>query len=118
MIVGLGEIKVVTATMPSGSTTSSGVNLHGYRAFALYVPVLTSAGSALFVSPTANETAGLAAWRNGAGVAYTALTPGGTGNAWLGSDVLNFLEAYNGVVQVSASVAQAAARNFVWYLKG
>ena len=112
-----GEIKSITATMPSGATTSSGVFLGGYRAVALYVPVMTSAGSALFVSPTA-DVAGLGAWRNAAGNAYTAITPGGTGNAFLGSDVLAFLEGFPGIIQVSASVAQAAARNFVWFLKG
>lgn len=112
-----GEIKAVTALMPSGSTTASGVTLGGYRAFGLYVPVLTSAASALFVSPTAGA-AGLAAWRNGAGNAYTATTPGGTGNAFLGDDVLSFLDGYPGIVHVSASVAQASGRQFVWFLKG
>lgn len=113
-----GETKAVTALMPSGSTTASGVPMQGYRAMALYVPILTSAASACFVSPTANVLSGLAAWRNGAGNAYTATTPGGTGNAWLGADVLSFLEGFYGVVHVSASVAQSSGRQFVWFLKG
>lgn len=118
MLATLGETKFITARMPSGATTSSGVYLAGYRNLALYVPVLTSAGSALFVSPTAAATLGLAAWRNAAGNAYTAITPGGTGNAWQGADVLSFLAGFQGVVHVSASVAQAADRDFVWALKG
>ena len=38
-----GEIKIVTATIPSGAGTSSGVNLGGYRNFSLFYPTLTSA---------------------------------------------------------------------------
>jgi hypothetical protein len=110
-----GEIKVVTARIPSGASTASGVSLGGYRHFALWVPVLTSAVVG-FIAPTTGDAFSL--FRNSAAAQYSAATPGGTGGMWLGADGLAFLAGYKGEVRLSAAANQASARDFVWHLKG
>ena len=114
-----GEIKVVTATMPSGAGTSNGVSLGGFRAIALYIPVLTNAVVS-WISPTAAGSTTYSDWRNAAANRYTASSLGGTGNMWLRSTDLDFLVGYAGEVRVSAAAVQTAAaqRDFVWHLKG
>ena len=111
-----GEIKAITANMPSGAATSTGVFLGGYRRLALYVPVITNAVLS-FAAPTAAGGA-LSIFRNAAAQPVTASSLGGTGNFWLGNDVLGALAGYPGIIHISAAAAQTAARNFVWHLKG
>ena len=110
-----GEIKTITATIASGAATSSGIQVGGYRNFALYVPVLTSAAVAFLGAATGGA---FSLFRNSAAAQYSAATPAGTGGQWLGDESLAFLRGFNGEVRVSAAAAQAAARAFVWHLKG
>ncbi len=110
-----GEIKTVTARMPSGAATASGVNLQGYRNFSLFVPTLTSA-VLQFAGPTGG--AGSALFRTQAGAIVTAQPTAGTGAMWMDSNALSFLAGFQGPVWISAAAAQTADRDFVWSLKG
>lgn len=110
----LGEIKVVSALAPSGSPTASGVWLGGYRSVALLVPVINS-GLVEFIAPYTGTTNLL--FRDKAGGAYSAATPGGTGGEWLGSEFFNFLAGYTGPVLPSGA-QQTADAIYVWHLKG
>ena len=102
--------KVVTATIPSGSTTASGVTMQGYALAGLVVPVITSA-LLRFTHDGISISDAL-------GANFSALTPGGTGGVALSSDALTFCAGFNGVIGVSAAVAQGSARDFVWHMKG
>lgn len=110
-----GEIKVVSALAPSGSPTSSGVWLGGFRKVALLVPVINS-GLVEFIAPYTGVTNLL--FRDKAGGAYSAATPGGTGGMWLGSEFFTFLEGFGGPVSVSGGAQQTADTIYVWHLKG
>lgn len=111
----VGEIKNITALIPSGAGTSSGVPMQGYRSMTLLVPLLTSA-MVEFIAPGTASNYHL--FRDKLAGAYSALTPGGTGGMWLGSDALAFLAGHNGEVRISAAAAQAQDSPFVWQLKG
>lgn len=104
------EGKVVTATIPSGSTTASGVVLQGYALAGLVVPVITSA--------LLRFTHDGVVFADSLGSHVSALTPGGTGGVVLTSDGLTFCAGYQGAIGVSAAVAQGSARDFVWHMKG
>lgn len=110
-----GEIKTVTATIPSGAGTSSGLFLGGYRNYSLFVPTLTSAALS-FIGPTGG--AGWTAFRTQAGAVVTAQPTAGTGAMWVDSNALSFLAGYHGEVRISAAAAQASGRDFIWHLKG
>jgi len=117
-----GEIKIVTAMIASGAATSSGIFPGGFRHVSLFIPTLTS-GAVAFLGETARsaDVATGAAWalfRTTAGTQISAAPPGGITAMWLASDNLLFLRGFAGEVRVSAGVAQAADRNFVWNLKG
>ena len=109
------EIKTVSAVMPSGSVTASGVNMQGYALAALIVPVLTSAVLSVAVPFTGVTLTPVA---NAAGSVKTLATPGGTGGVALDSDSLSFLAGLHGPLHLSAAAAQGADRTFVWQLKG
>ena len=109
------EIKIVSAVMPSGATTASGVNMQGYALAALIVPVLTSAVLSVAVPFTGITLTPVA---NAAGSVKTLSTPGGTGGVAIDSDALSFLAGFYGPIHLSAAAAQAADRTFVWQLKG
>lgn len=111
----VGEIKTVTATIPSGAGTSSGIYLGGFGNFNLFVPTLTSAALS-FIAPTGGD--GYAAFRTQAGAVITAQPTAGTGAMWLDANALLFLAGYPGQVRISAAAAQGANRDFVWTLKG
>ena len=110
-----GEIKIVTATIPSGAGTSSGVNLGGYRNFSLFYPTLTSAALS-FIGPTG--WAAFNSFRTQAGAVITAVPTAGTGAGWLDSNALSFLAGYQGEVRISAAAAQGSGRDFIWHMKG
>ena len=114
-----GEIKIVTALIASGSTTSSGIYPGGFRGFALQIPVLTSAATLQLVGAfTGGEFMGFAPT---GGALATFTTPGGTGGIIMlpfGAALVPYLEGFHSEVRISASVAQAADRNFIWHLKG
>ena len=109
------EIKIVSAVMPSGSVTASGVNMQGYALAALIVPVLTSAILSVAVPFTGITLTPVA---NAAGSVKTLATPGGTGGVALDSDSLSFLAGLHGPLHLSAAAAQGADRTFVWQFKG
>jgi len=109
------EIKIVSAVMPSGATTASGVNMQGYALAALIVPVLTSAVLSVAVPFTGVTLTPIA---NAAGSVKTLSTPGGTGGVAVDSDSLSFLAGLHGPLHLSAAAAQGADRTFVWQFKG
>ena|SRR3990167_3588653 len=113
-----GEIKTLTAVMPSGATTASGFFVGGYQHLNILAPVMTSAWLSLAGEHTGG--ASLAPFVNGAGVPLSAFTPGGTGGVWLDSQAPAILAAqgYPGVLRISAGAAQGADRSFVVQLKG
>ena len=113
-----GEPKLVTAVMASGATTSSGIWAQGYRHIAISIPVLTSAATLQVVGEFTGGS--FVGFTNSAGALVTFTTPGGTGGviALPGSLVVPGLAAFHGQLRISASVAQAADRNFIWHLKG
>lgn len=112
-----GEIKTITARMPSGAATASGVSMQGYRHASIYVPVITSALLSFGGVGTGGAITPMITF---GGVALTALTPGGTGGVFLvdRSDGLDGVAGHPSVVHISAAAAQQADRDFVWYLKG
>ena len=119
-MVGLGDVKVIPVTIPSGSVTSSGVLVGGYRQAALLVPVLTSALLSFVVPHTGATFVPVA---NSAGATQTVATPGGTGGVLVaglgmaaGGEPL--FGGYSQQVLISAAAAQAADRVFMWYFKG
>ena len=112
-----GEIKTLTAVMPSGAATASGFFPGGYQRMNILVPVLTSAWLSLAGE---NTGAAIAPFVNAAGVPLSGFTPGGTGGVWVDSQAPWLLAAqgYNGIVKISAGAAQGADRSFVINLKG
>jgi len=102
--------KVVTATIPSGSTTASGVTMQGYALAGLVVPVITSA--------LLRFTHDGIPISDALGANFSALTPGGTGGVAVDSDSLSFLAGLHGPLHLSAAAAQGADRTFVWQFKG
>lgn len=111
----VGEIKTVTATIPSGAGTSSGIYPGGYNKFSLFVPTLTSAVLS-FIGDTGGGA--WAQFRTQAGAVITAQATAGTGAMWMASDGLTWLAGYNGEIRISAAAAQASGRDFIWHLKG
>ena len=109
------EGKIVSAVMPSGAVTASGIYMQGYALAGLIIPVLTSAVLSFGVPFTGVTLTPIA---NAAGQVKTISTPGGTGGVALDSDSLSFLAGYHGPIHLSAAAAQGSARTFVWNLKG
>ena len=109
----LGDVKVLSDVIPSGSPTSSGVLVGGYGAHVtLQLPVMTSALLVLAIPHTGVTLMPLA---HTAGPA-TIATPGGTGGVAV--NVGPLLGGYSQVLRLSAAAAQAADRTLTWYFRG
>lgn len=115
----VGEIKTLTAIIPSGAATSSGFFGQGYRNMSVVVPVMTSAWLAMIGEYTGTPKT-FAPFVNNAGVAITGFTPGGTGGAIADSQAAWLLapKGFNGELRISAGANQAADRSFIVQLKG